>query len=58
MFTLPFAVFFHLDTHYFAGNQTYSAIGAVVTVNLVVFGYILAAALEDQKSEDDEKKKN
>jgi uncharacterized membrane protein len=47
---VPILVYFY-SLDYFEGSSTKSAISAAITANLILFGYIFVAYLEDQPKE-------
>lgn len=51
MFTLPLLFYYASVNVLFSGNATYAGAGAAGVANLVLFGYIFAAVMEDKSDE-------
>lgn len=56
MFAAPISLYFLSLNSIFGGNSTYAGILAAVSANVVLFGYIAVAVMEDQGEQVDAKK--
>ncbi|KAI8577887.1 hypothetical protein K450DRAFT_282200 [Umbelopsis ramanniana AG] len=52
MFSLPILTYFQTVDRIFDGNASYAAGSAAVVANIVLFSYIIVAALEDPIPEE------
>ncbi|CAO3673501.1 unnamed protein product [Umbelopsis ramanniana] len=53
MFAAPILTYYQTVDRIFDGNATYAAGSAAVVANIVLFSYIIVAALEDPVSEEE-----